>query len=151
MQISIYLTADNITRYDVWWIDSPVFNNSSQAFLHQNDIHKTRFLFKIHIHNIGYQLGCLAVWHLTKSLGDTGDYRLRYNKAHNSSYVYGLGARLELTQMMFSISWYKSSEKTCFFLIFWFWNRYGFYAGVDSCANLISIFSKLILMGEKRN
>ena len=34
MQISIYLTADNITRYDAWWIDSPVFNYSAQAFLY---------------------------------------------------------------------------------------------------------------------
>ena len=34
MQISIYLTADNITRYDVLWIDSPVFNYSREAFLY---------------------------------------------------------------------------------------------------------------------
>ena len=70
--ISIYVAAGNITEYDVWWIDNPIFNYNPHAVLYQRDVHKTKSLFEIRIQHIEYQSRCQTVWHLRKFIGDIG-------------------------------------------------------------------------------
>ena len=70
--ISIHLAADNITGYDVWWIDNRIYDYNPHPVLNHRDVHKTISLFKIHIHNIRYHSRCQTVWNLRMFIGDIG-------------------------------------------------------------------------------